>query len=236
MDVVSDFKRTIEKNTANSMNILNKVYKKKEINSRKEFIREINKYYTGLRVLFQYTSGEEKQVQLLNNILLNMCSLLNCVIIGDIRLIYFLYRNTIESFLRYISQDYAMKNLEDLFACIDNGSSGIEKNILTKYKSQIKYIYSEACKYIHTDINKVPENINNMKRFNTYVKRNLKEELKYFRRLSILIISIIKIKYPEKYMCLKANAKAYIDDIIPLEKRTEYQDILDEKNKQDRKY
>ena len=33
-----------------------------------------------------------------------------------------------------------------------------------------------------------------------------------------------------------ANAKAYIDDIIPLEKRTEYQDILDEKNKQDRKY
>ena len=53
MDVVSDFKRTIEKNTANSMNILNKVYKKKEINSRKEFIREINKYYTGLRVLFQ---------------------------------------------------------------------------------------------------------------------------------------------------------------------------------------
>ena len=51
MDVVSDFKRTIEKNTANSMNILNKVYKKKEINSRKEFIREINKYYTGLRVL-----------------------------------------------------------------------------------------------------------------------------------------------------------------------------------------
>ena len=60
MDVVSDFKRTIEKNTANSMNILNKVYKKKEINSRKEFIREINKYYTGFRVLFQYTSGEEK--------------------------------------------------------------------------------------------------------------------------------------------------------------------------------
>ena len=109
MDVVSDFKRTIEKNTANSMNILNKVYKKKEINSRKEFIREINKYYTGLRVLFQYTSGEEKQVQLLNNILLNMCSLLNCVIIGDIRLIYFLYRNTIESFLRYISQDYVWK-------------------------------------------------------------------------------------------------------------------------------
>ena len=63
-----------------------------------------------------------------------------------------------------------------------------------------------------------------------------KEELKYFCRLSILIISILKIKYPEKYMCLKANAKAYIDDIIPLEKRTEYQDILDEKNKQDRKY
>lgn len=31
MDVVSDFKRTIEKNTANSMNILNKVYKKKKL-------------------------------------------------------------------------------------------------------------------------------------------------------------------------------------------------------------
>ena len=30
MDVVSDFKRTIEKNTANSMNIL-KVYKKKKL-------------------------------------------------------------------------------------------------------------------------------------------------------------------------------------------------------------
>ena len=35
---------------------------------------------------------------------------------------------------------------------------------------------------------------------------------------------------------IKNKSKAYIDDIIPLEKRTEYQDILDEKNKQDRKY
>lgn len=225
MDLVSDFKERIESSTLQTVLSLNKIYKNIS-HQKKDFIREINKFYIGIRILFHYMSGEEKQVVLSNNILLDMCSLLHCVVLGDVKLIFFLYRNIIESFLRYLTKDYDSKNLDGLFNIIDGGTSGKEKQILEKYKSQIKDIYTECCRYIHVNIKNIPKNIYDLKKYDTYIKNDLSTEKKKFQQLSVLIISILEIKYNDKYRLLKGNSKAYIDEIMPRKQRTEYAEVM----------
>ena len=177
--------------------------------------------------MFQYLDKDEKQEKLLDNILMDFCSLMNCVALRDKKLIYFLYRNIIECILRYISKDYTSKDLEKLFLHINNADDTLAKNILEKYKAQIKYIYTEACRYIHADISKMPLDVINMGVYYEHTKNDsLSQELKYFKELSILIISIIRAKYVANYNNLKPNSKAYISDILPLNNRIELNSIV----------
>ncbi|WP_270558165.1 hypothetical protein, partial [Clostridium perfringens] len=57
----------------------------------------------------------EKDKILLCNLNLNFCSLINCVVLGDEKLINFLYRNIIETILRFCTKEYESKDLEAMF-------------------------------------------------------------------------------------------------------------------------
>lgn len=228
MDLISDFQILINKNTAKSVKILKGTFK--NVGEGNLFYKAINRYYTGMRVLFEYLPKDERRSILLNNILMNMCSLMYCVTLKDIKLIYFLYRNTIECLLRYISEDYESRELEKLFLDIDQDVTGYEKICLEKYKSQIKYLYTEACHYIHTDVTRMPKEIKNMKQYDTHRRSiNLSKELEFFKRLSYLIVIILIIKNYTQYDIMKKNSKAYLNDILTLEGRKELKSILLEK-------
>lgn len=222
-----NFNQLVEENTNKSINILKETYLEKEVLKFKSFIKTINKYYTGLEVLFRKLDKNSNQNKLLNNILMDLCSLIHCVILSDKKLIYFIYRNIIESILRYISNDINSKNLDNLFNQLVKSEEGFEKELINKYKGQLKEIYTESCRYVHTDITKIDTLLTTLTQYKSNSSNNnLKNEEKILKQLSCAIIALLKIKYRDNYELLRSNSKGYLDDILPLDIRIEYKKFL----------
>ncbi|MGX4490459.1 hypothetical protein ACWJV3_13065, partial [Clostridioides difficile] len=191
----------------------------------------INKYYTlitfWINAFKSNVISNDKSI-LLDNILLDYCSLMHCVTLGDIKLINFLFRNIIESILRYITDELETKDLESLFKKMSSGIvDNTEKYLLQTYASQIKQVYDDTCLYIHTDISKIQQNLTNLIDY----KLNLEESKidflnNTFNKMNISILNILRIKYYPIYLAMKDNAKGFHDQFIPLEDKIKFQRFL----------
>ena len=170
LDLVTDFKAIIKKSTNDVIEVLDKVYKNLNLEINKKFIEDVNKYYIIMNVWnkkLKCKFNNNDISKLLDNILLDYCSILNCIILSDEKLLNFSYRNIIESVLRIISGNLETKEIDSLFGVIGNkASNDLEKKHLQSYLSVLKSIYNNSCLFIHTDIKKIPENITNLFEYN----------------------------------------------------------------------
>lgn len=236
MDLVTDFKSIINKSTDEAIKVLDKVYKDLHLEINKTFIQNVNKYYIIMNVWNKKLKEKfnSKDIsKLLDNILLNYCSILNCIVLSDEKMLNFLYRNIIESVVRIISGDLKTRELDRLFTYIsDKTSKQKEKELLLMYSSILKSIYNNNCLFIHTDIKKIPDNITNL--FEYYRNSN-ENKLSYleedFKKVNICILCIYQIIYYDIYVNLKGNAKGLMDEVIPYEYRLHFGEIEKEKRK-----
>lgn len=176
IDLVTDFKELINKSTDDTIVALGNIYKNLNLEINRKFINNVNKYYIIMNVWNKKLKVKFNNAdisRLLDNILLDYCSILNCVILSDEKLLNFLYRNIIESTLRIISGDLKTREIDNLFTDISKNSVGTkEKELLQMYSSQLKRIYNNNCLFIHTDTQKIPENITNLFEYNNNSNEN----------------------------------------------------------------
>ncbi|SCK04726.1 Uncharacterised protein [uncultured Clostridium sp.] len=229
IDLVTDFEKIININTQKTIEVLKNTFNNVNIEKNKPFIKSVTKYYTAIAIWNNNLSniwGADRK-KLMDNILLDYCSLLNCIVLGDEKLINFLYRNIIESILRVITNELKNKEIDSLFKIEKIGYKNIEeKKMIESYSSLIKSIYINSCKYVHVDINKIPKKITNLLQYNTNSDTiNNSKMLKDFEDLNIAILSILRIKYSNIYYNFKPNSKSFIEEIIPLKERIKIRDI-----------
>lgn len=236
IDLVTDFKELINKSTDDTIVALKKIYINLNLEINRKFINNVNKYYIIMNVWNKKLKVKFNNAdisRLLDNILLDYCSILNCVILSDEKLLNFLYRNIIESALRIISGDLKTREIDNLFNDISKNSVGTkEKELLQMYSSQLKSIYNNNCLFIHADTQKIPENITNLFEYNNNSNENKEKYLeKDFERVNIDILCIYQIIYYEIYLNLKSNAKGLMDEIIPYDYRLRFGEFEKEKRK-----
>ena len=229
---IQSSKDIIEKNTESVIELLELMYKNISLETNKDFYRTITTYYSAISIIIKKLKTDEEstdKIILLDNVLLNFCSLIHCVVLKDIKLINFIYRNIIESVIRYIANDFTTRDLEQLFKILTNYSLHVSSgtDLVRKYGGQLKYIYTKNCSYVHTDPSKIPTNLVNL---TDYQSIDNQDQISYLKKdfeiLNTAIIGLFKVLYKDKYIDLPINNKIYIDEITPLKNRTEYQAFL----------
>lgn len=224
MDLVTDFKKYYTDGAKKIIEYLKTVY----VNVGDEnnaFYLEIDKYYRALfiwkKALFQYSGNSERE-KLLDNILHNYCSMVHNVAIGDVKVLYFLYRNIIESFIRYITNNLRTRDLDGLFSNVNRNyvdNEEILKYVQT-YVSQLKQIYDESCLYIHADTTKIERDVCTLldveKRKNVEKINILKNQ---FIMINIAMLCLLKVRNTTIFYNMKENAQGYLDYVIPLKER-----------------
>lgn len=223
MDFVTDFKQQINKNTTSCMNELNNVFHNIKSDKNKAFYKDINKYYTGMAIWVDLLNKDVKLKEnkvLLDNILLDYCSILHCVVLGDVKLIKFLYRNIIESFARYITTELYSKEIDSIIKSICKELNSTRREIGLIYESQLKQIYNDACVYVHADINNMIPNLTTLINYKNNSEEVSLDTIKQdFSKVSRCMICLLIIIHKEMYINMKDNAKAYINEILTLEDR-----------------
>lgn len=230
MDLVSDFTRLIDKNTGATIDFLKSKYVIVNEDKNYNFIKDINKYYTGVSIWVKKIteSNNSEQIMLLNNILMDYCSILNSVILGDEKIFYFLVRNIIESFIRAITMNFTTRDLEQLFKDIAIG----EENEYCKQKiqthvSRLKQIYNDSCLYIHADTSKIPMSLTNLIKYYNYgEEKNFEEARVTFKKINLAMLNIFQLLYRDTYIDFKDNAKSYLNELIELEDRITFYKII----------
>lgn len=143
--------------------------------------------------------------------------------------LYFLLRNIIESFVRYISNDLTTKDLEAAFSSVTANIVGDDKlqSFVRVYMSQLKQVYDEACLYIHADTTRMNKDMYTLLSFNSE-QDIVKLEIirKDFVMINIAMLSILKVKNVAVLEKMKENARGYLNFVIPLEERIREQKIL----------
>lgn len=90
MDLVTDFKQIIKDKINDTFEFLNTIYKNLDQNDsdNKDIIREINKSYI-LISIWRNNFSDDKNIALIDNILLNYCSLTHAILLKDNKVINF---------------------------------------------------------------------------------------------------------------------------------------------------
>nr|WP_312986019.1 hypothetical protein [Clostridioides sp.] len=231
MDLTTDFKKIIKVNTESSIESLNKIYISVNREDNYLFYKEINQYYTLLKSWFTMLQKkyDEDFDLLLDNILINYCSLMHCVTLCDLKLINFLFRNTIESFLRFLLLDIENRDIERMFSELSSESIGCEKELIQMYSSQMRQIYTDNCFYIHAQPSKMIKDFNTLLDYKNNIDNpnlelyNLRIK---FSNLNVAILSLLRIKYAERYIYMKDNIKSMHDEILPLQENIRYNEYL----------
>lgn len=230
--IMDNNQKIIEQSTKSTIQSLEQMYKNISLETNKTFYKTITKYYSAISIIIiNLKTGEENEDKkiLLDNILLNFCSLIHCVVLKDMKLINFIYRNIVESVIRYITDDLTTRNLDQLFKVLTTYSSGVPSGseLVRKYGGQLKDIFTKSCLYVHTDTSKIPTNLVNL--YDYQNNNNEEETLRLMHDFDILntaIINLFKVLHKELYLGLPINNKMYIDEITPLPSRIEYQAFL----------
>lgn len=237
-DLISDYKKIINESASKTILSLEEIFKDINIDKNKEFVHQITKFFMAMEIWSRKITEKNSDTnleKLMKNILLNYCSILNCLILGDEKVIKFLYRNIIESILRAITLNFNTKDIEGLFKNISNSCTTVkEKELIQTYLSVLKSIYDDTCLYVHTDVSKIPHNLNNLVKYNINSKTlKVDKLLNDFNNLNICMLCILLIKYYDLYTSFKSNARGFIDEIIPLSKRVQISHFIEEKRSDD---
>lgn len=231
MDLVTDYKKIYVESTEKLLEYLRTVYTDFQ-EDRRDFYLEIDKYYRALLIwkdTFSLRSYNIERDKLLDNILHDYCSMVHNIAIVDIKVLYFLLRNIIESFVRYISNDLTTKDLEAAFSSVTANIVGDDKlqSFVRVYMSQLKQVYDEACLYIHADTTRMNKDMYTLLSFNSE-QDIVKLEIirKDFVMINIAMLSILKVKNVAVLEKMKENARWYLNFVIPLEERIREQKIL----------
>lgn len=230
MDLITDFKKIINQNTENTIASLEKIYININVDKNYKFYKDISKYYTAIsswvEVLKENFKDDNGKI-LLNNVLLDYCSIIHCVALGDVKLINFLLRNIIESFLRYITNELIARDIEEMFRQLSLNTNEEEKKMIQVYSSQIKQIYDDTCLYVHADTSRMPTDLTTLL---DYYCNSINIEMdslrKVFEKLNIALINLLKIKYVYLFVNMKVNVKGFLDEIVPIDERVKYQNYL----------
>jgi len=232
MDYSSNHKQTIIHNTISTMNSLKQIYIDINALKNRAFYKEITRFYSAIAIIIntlKINEHREPNRILLDNILLNFCSLIHCVVLRDTKLINFIYRNIIESIIRYLTNNLTSHDLDSLFKILttypSDGFTG--PNLVQKYGGQLKDIYTRNCLYVHTDTSKIPTNLVNLSDYKNHINDcEMSVLLNDFKMLNFAIITLFKVFYKNLYINTPINQKSYIDDLTPLGYRVEYQNFL----------
>lgn len=231
MDLVTDYKKIYVESTEKILEYLRTVYKDPH-EERRDFYLEIDKYYRALLIwkdAFSAKSHNIERDKLLDNILHDYCSMVHNIVVADIKVLYFLLRNIIESFVRYISNDLTTRDLEAAFSSVTANCSGDIKlqKFVRVYMSQLKQVYDEACLYIHTDTTKIDKDVYTLLSFNSELDiSRLGVIKKDFVMINIAMLSILKVRNVVVMQNMRENAQGYLNFVIPLEERVREQNIL----------
>ena len=231
---IKNSSQIIEEYTQFTIESLQQIYKDIRLETNKTFYKAITKYYSAMSIMISNIQvveiNEDKKI-LLDNILLNFCSLIHCVVLKDIKLINFIYRNIIESVIRYITNDITTRDLDQLFKQLTTYSSNVSSGtyLVQKHGGQLKHVYIKNCSYVHTDTSKIPSNLINLFDYQNNINdEKISHLMGDFNLLNVAIITLFKVFYKELYLGLSSNCKDYVDEITPLASRIEYKEFLNE--------
>lgn len=217
MDLITDYKKIYVDSCKKTKDYLKSLYIDIDEKNKNDAYLAIDKYYRAISIWKRVLDLEERDEKLVNNILLDYCFLLHGFVIFDIKSIKFLFRNIIESFIRFITNDYEGRDIELIFSNITKKYEGKEKVYLGTYISQLKQIYDEACLYIHANTDKMNEEIYTLLSIQTNNAGNeIKKTIEEFTRMNVAMLCIIKKENCETYDKMKENAQGYLNYIIPL--------------------
>src|SRR5699024_5618773 len=136
------------------------------------------------------------------------------------KILYFLLRNSIEAFIRYVTNNVNGRDLERMFSDISEGGNDIWKSYIQIYTSQLKQVYDTACQYIHSDMSKIEADIFTLIELQNEKKEDLPKILRQdFIKVNVAMLSILKLKYNIVYNKIRDNAKGYLTYVIPLKDR-----------------
>lgn len=227
MDLVTDFKEIISNNTHNTFSELTKIYNDPQIEKNYNLIKEINTSYT-LISIWRNNLANESNIELINNILLNYCSLTHSIILKDIKIINFILRNIIESFIRFINSDARSKDLEGLFKKLrEKSPNSVGERLIEAYSSQLKDIYTQNNFYVHTDISKIPD-------IKTLIEYRDNNSIDYvfienqIKKLTNSMVNIFRIVYINIFIDMKSNSKGLHYEIISLKDNEKFDLFLKE--------
>ena len=228
MDLITDYKKIYVDSCKKTKDYLKSLYIDIDEKNKNDAYLAIDKYYRAISIWNRVLDLEERDEKLVNNILLDYCFLLHGFVIFDIKGIKFLFRNIIESFIRFITNDYEGRDIELIFSNITKKYEGKEKVYLGTYISQLKQIYDEACLYIHANTDKMNEEIYTLLSIQTNNAGNeIKKTIEEFTRMNVAMLCIIKKENCETYDKMKENAQGYLNYIIPLEERIREKKLKD---------
>lgn len=228
MDLITDYKKIYVDSCKKTKDYLKSLYIDIDEENKNDAYLAIDKYYRAISIWKRVLDLEEKDEKIVNNILLDYCFLLHGFVIFDIKSIKFLFRNIIESFIRFITNDYEGRDIELIFSNITKKYEGKEKVYLGTYISQLKQIYDEACLYIHANTDKMNEEIYTLISIQTNnVGDEIKKTIEEFIRMNVAMLCIIKKENCETYDKMKENARGYLNYIIPLEERIREKKLKD---------
>lgn len=227
MDLVTDYKKICSESTEKLIKYLERIYINTDAKENREFFSQIDKYYRALAIWKEALTNKSTNTErdkLLDNVLLDYCSMIHNVVIGDIKVLHFLMRNCIESFVRYITNCLRTKELEKLFSDASQKYSGNIQNLMRTYMSQLKQVYKESCLYVHADTSKIEKNICTLLMLENSVNGSQKDKIKAdFTRINVAMICVLKIKYFTIFENMKENAKGYLDYVTPFDERIKEQ-------------
>lgn len=223
IDLVTDFKKIINDKIEDTFEFLSSIYKNIDINDTnyKDIIRELNKSYV-LISIWKNKFDTEENIMLINNILLNYCSLTHAIFLKDSKVINFLFRNSIESFLRFINNQPDTRDLESLFSDLkEKVSISQGKSLIIDYSSQLKDIYDNSNFYIHTYINNIPDikTLNEYLHNDTFNYKTIKRDLE---KMNKAMVCILRIVYIDVFITLKPNAQAAHYEFMPLDENEKF--------------
>lgn len=230
MDLVTDYEKIIKGNTNHTINFLKKYYLNIDETNKKYFYTSINKYYTAMAIWNEKLAEsnlDSNNEKLFENILYDYCSIIKSVINNDIKVVNFLLRNIIESFIRYTTLELNTRDLEGLFAKISKDiENNKQKELVQTYVSQLKQVYTEACSYIHTDVDKInPDMFSLLQLQNGDTKQDMIKLCEKFTRINIGMLCIMKILYKETFDSIKENVRDYLNFVVPLEQRIKQNEV-----------
>lgn len=147
---IGNYMEPVNNDFINLINYLEKYYKKKLSDKKKQILKMVHKHVWITMIWKEKLLNTHNEY--INDMILDLFSIIHSCVIGDLKVINFLIRNLIEDFIKYCKIYYneidCMSMPRDIFSIIFSKTKN--DDFIHNNYSIIKSIYSDMCLTVHS--------------------------------------------------------------------------------------